>query len=181
MCSTTFVVVADYQNDVIPVEDSHHLKPDVGLVRVWWDRAQKGQVDALQGRTRAKHRLVWVICQGASGGPGRAENTRPKRQSNNFGLSWGLHTFSWFLRSFLLAEKKTLATISCFAVVYPVHGREGFCFVARKCLVKKTLSRNELSKIFSANIAFALCLFALSKNITELWASQRKQIAFRAW
>lgn len=64
------MVVADYQNDVIPVEDSHHLKPDVGLVRVWWDRAQKGQVDALQGRTRAKHRLVWVSCQCASRGPG---------------------------------------------------------------------------------------------------------------
>lgn len=51
------MVVADYQNDVVPVEDSHHLKPDVGLVRVRWDRAQKGQVDALQGRTRAQHRL----------------------------------------------------------------------------------------------------------------------------
>lgn len=55
------MVVADYQNDVVPVEDSHHLKPDVGLVRVRWDRAQKGQVDALQGRTRAQHRL-WE-CQ----------------------------------------------------------------------------------------------------------------------
>ena len=52
------MVVTDYQNDVIPVEDSHHLKPDVGLVRVRWDCAQEGQVDALQGRTRAQHRLV---------------------------------------------------------------------------------------------------------------------------
>lgn len=75
------MVVTDYQNDVIPVEDSHHLKPDVGLVRVGWDRAQKGQVDALQGRTRAQHRLVGLWAQVCGDGAGIA---RPKRQSSIF-------------------------------------------------------------------------------------------------
>lgn len=83
--------------------------------------------------------------------------------------------FFWLRRKPWLQFHALLWSIQC------MGESNGFCFVARKCLVKKTLSRNELSKIFSANIAFALCLFALSKNITELWASQRKQIAFRAW
>lgn len=46
---------------MIPVVHSHHLKPDIGLVRVWWDSAQEGQVDALQGTTKAKHRLLQLI------------------------------------------------------------------------------------------------------------------------
>lgn len=72
------MVVTDYQNDVVPVEDSHHLKPDVGLVRVWWDRAQKGEVDALQGRTRAQQ-TGWVVSQGMDGFAGAGLGSQGQR------------------------------------------------------------------------------------------------------
>lgn len=42
------MVITDNQDDVVPTELSHEVKPDVGLVRVWWYGPQKGQVDALQ-------------------------------------------------------------------------------------------------------------------------------------
>lgn len=129
------MVVTDYQNDVIPVEDSHHLKPDVGLVRVWWHRAQKGQVDALQGRTRTKHRLVGSSMRGYLGDRAGLQGQDGDHKANDeeqqylvdlwvarLELAAGTHTpFSW-LRSKLWLQ-------FCTSPVTPAHGREVFCFV----------------------------------------------------
>lgn len=46
------MVIADQQDDMVPVVDSHHLKPDAGLVGVGWHRAKEAQVDALWVRPR---------------------------------------------------------------------------------------------------------------------------------
>lgn len=43
----SLVVVADQQDDVVPVVDSHHLKPDAGLVGVGRHGAKETQVDTL--------------------------------------------------------------------------------------------------------------------------------------
>ncbi|TNN43557.1 hypothetical protein EYF80_046269 [Liparis tanakae] len=43
------VVVAHYQDDVVPVELAHQVEPHVGLVGVGGHRPQEGQVDALGG------------------------------------------------------------------------------------------------------------------------------------
>lgn len=42
------MVVAHYQDDVVPVELAHQVEPHVRLVRVGRDCPQKGQVDALR-------------------------------------------------------------------------------------------------------------------------------------
>lgn len=42
------MVVADYQDDVVPVKLAHQVEPNVGLVGIRGDRAQKGQMDALR-------------------------------------------------------------------------------------------------------------------------------------
>lgn len=45
--SPSLVVVAHYQDDVVPVKLAHQVKPNVRLVGIRGDGAQKGQVDAL--------------------------------------------------------------------------------------------------------------------------------------
>lgn len=129
------MVVTDYQNDVIPVEDSHHLKPDVGLVRVWWDRAQKGQVDALQGRTRTRRRLVESSARGHLGDRAGLQGQDKGHKANDAEQQFlvdlwvahleqasGTHTpFSW------LRNKPWLQF--CTSLFNPAHGREVFCFV----------------------------------------------------
>lgn len=44
----SLVVVAHYQDDVVPVKLAHQVEPNVGLVGIWGDRAQEGQMDTLQ-------------------------------------------------------------------------------------------------------------------------------------
>lgn len=152
------MVVTDYQNDVIPVEDSHHLKPDIGLVRVWWDRAQKGQVDALQGRTRAQHRLVGlsarVRLRDRTGLQGQDWDHKVKKAQQQFLVDlWVAHLelasgtcppFSW------LRSKPWLRYCTSLRLNQHVAERV-FCFVARKRTVRES---HELSATFSANIAF---------------------------
>lgn len=155
------MVVTDYQNDVIPVEDSHHLKPDVGLVRVWWDRPQKGQVDALQGRTRAKHRLVGslVRLRDQAGLQGQGWDHKAKEAEQQFlvdplvarlELASGTCTPLYWLRS----EPWLQFCTSLWLIQH--MGERVFCSVVCKDVVKKSLSSNERSATLSANIAFPL-------------------------
>lgn len=44
------MVIAHDQDDVIPLELTHHVKPHLGLVGIGWHRAQEGEVDALDGQ-----------------------------------------------------------------------------------------------------------------------------------
>lgn len=44
----SLVVVAHYQDDVVPVKLAHQVEPNVGLVGIRGDRAQEGQMDTLQ-------------------------------------------------------------------------------------------------------------------------------------
>lgn len=44
----SLVVVAHYQDDVVPVKLTHQVEPNVGLVGIRGDRAQEGQMDTLQ-------------------------------------------------------------------------------------------------------------------------------------
>lgn len=44
----SLVVVAHYQDDVVPVELAHQVEPNVRLVGIRRDCAQKGQMDALR-------------------------------------------------------------------------------------------------------------------------------------
>lgn len=44
----SLVVIAHYQDDVVPVKLAHQVEPNVGLVGIRWDCAQKGQMDALR-------------------------------------------------------------------------------------------------------------------------------------
>lgn len=104
------MVVADYQDDVVPVEDSHHLKPDVGLVRVRWHRSQKGQVDALQGRTRAQHGL------GGWQPPLQGQGWRHK-------AIWGTPLGP---ASFLVAGKQSLGRVLYLSLVKPERGKGAF-------------------------------------------------------
>lgn len=48
LSSPPLVVVAHYQDDVVPVELAHQVEPNVRLVGIRWDCPQKGQVDTLQ-------------------------------------------------------------------------------------------------------------------------------------
>lgn len=48
LSSPPLVVVAHYQDDVVPVELTHEIEPHVRLVGVGWDCPQKGQVDTLR-------------------------------------------------------------------------------------------------------------------------------------
>lgn len=50
--SAALVVIAHDQDDVIPAELAHHVKPHLGLVGVRRHRAQERQVDALRRRTQ---------------------------------------------------------------------------------------------------------------------------------
>lgn len=43
----SLVVVAHNQDDVVPVKLAHQVEPNMGLVGIWGDCAQKGQMDAL--------------------------------------------------------------------------------------------------------------------------------------
>lgn len=45
-CSS-LMVIADQQDDMVPVVDSHHLKPHTGLMGVGWYSSEEAQVDAL--------------------------------------------------------------------------------------------------------------------------------------
>lgn len=45
----SFMVIADNQDDVVPPELSHQVKPDLSLVGIRWHRPQERQVDALNG------------------------------------------------------------------------------------------------------------------------------------
>lgn len=51
---SALVVVADDQDDVIPVEFAHHVKPNMGLMGIGGDGSQEGQVDALNRRRRQR-------------------------------------------------------------------------------------------------------------------------------
>lgn len=44
----SLVVVTHYQDDVVPVKLTHQVEPNMGLVGIRGDRAQEGQMDALQ-------------------------------------------------------------------------------------------------------------------------------------
>ena len=48
LSSPPLVVVAHYQDDVVPVELAHQVKPHMRLVGVGRDCPQKGQVDTLR-------------------------------------------------------------------------------------------------------------------------------------
>lgn len=48
MSSPPLVVIAHYQDDVVPVELAHQVEPHVRLVGIRRDCPQKGQVDALR-------------------------------------------------------------------------------------------------------------------------------------
>lgn len=43
-----FMIIANDQDDVVPAKLSHHVEPDLGLMRVWRHCAQERQVDALK-------------------------------------------------------------------------------------------------------------------------------------
>lgn len=43
----SLVVVAHYQDDVVPVKLAHQVEPNMGLVGIRGDRAQEGQMDTL--------------------------------------------------------------------------------------------------------------------------------------
>lgn len=49
LSSPPLMVVAHYQDDVVPVEFAHQVKPHVRLVGVGRDCPKKGQVDTLEG------------------------------------------------------------------------------------------------------------------------------------
>lgn len=162
------MVVTDYQNDVIPVEDSHHLKPDVGLVRVWWDRAQKGQVDTLQGRTRAQHRLVGlsarVRLRDRAGLQGQAWDRKAKEAEQQSLVDlWvaRLELASGTQNSFFWLRSKPWLRFCTSLWLIQHMAKRVFCFVVSKCMVKKSLPSNELSATFSANIAFPLDFFKI--------------------
>lgn len=57
LSSPPLVVVAHYQDDVVPVELPHQVEPHVCLVGVGRDCPQEGQVDTLRGH-QAKNRNV---------------------------------------------------------------------------------------------------------------------------
>lgn len=42
------MVVAHYQDDVVPVKLAHQVEPNMGLVGIRGDRAQEGQMDTLR-------------------------------------------------------------------------------------------------------------------------------------
>ncbi len=48
LSSPPLVVVAHYQDDVVPVELAHQVEPHVCLVGIWRDCPQKGEVDTLR-------------------------------------------------------------------------------------------------------------------------------------
>lgn len=51
------MVIAHDQDDVVPVELAHQVKPHVRLVRVGGHRPQEGQMDTLGGRRTFCHGL----------------------------------------------------------------------------------------------------------------------------
>lgn len=59
------MVVADYQDDVVPVKLAHQVEPNVCLVGIWGDCAQKGQMDAL--RSVGQEVEVNLLAFGISG------------------------------------------------------------------------------------------------------------------
>lgn len=49
LCRSALVVITHNQDDVIPLELTHHVKPHLGLVGIGRHRAKEGEVDTLDG------------------------------------------------------------------------------------------------------------------------------------
>lgn len=65
LCGSTFVVVADDQDDVVPAELTHHVEPHVRLVRVRRHSAQEGKMNTLRRRKQNGGRVLIVLIPDA--------------------------------------------------------------------------------------------------------------------
>lgn len=61
LSSPPLVVVAHYQDDVVPVELAHQVEPHVRLVGVGRDCPQEGQMDTLKSAEREIEVNIWRL------------------------------------------------------------------------------------------------------------------------